>query len=108
MPVDARHNSRIILEGPDRAPARAMMKAVGFTDQDLARPQIGRKLAPAVAAAGSRRRCRPSDLQSEGKGRNLRELSRPSGPSLRDRDVVHSVYPSGCHWLELWLTGGHC
>jgi dihydroxy-acid dehydratase len=41
MPVDSRHNSRILLEGSDRAPARAMMKAVGFSDQDLARPQIG-------------------------------------------------------------------
>ena len=41
MPVDSRQNSRILLEGPDRAPARAMMKAVGFTDRDLARPQIG-------------------------------------------------------------------
>lgn len=41
MPLDPRHKSRIILEGPDRAPARAMMKAVGFTDRDLSRPQIG-------------------------------------------------------------------
>jgi dihydroxy-acid dehydratase len=41
MPVDPRSKSRVLLDGPDRAPARAMMKAVGFTDQDLARPQIG-------------------------------------------------------------------
>ena len=41
MPVDPRSKSRILLDGPDRAPARAMMKAVGFSDQDLARPQIG-------------------------------------------------------------------
>ena len=40
-PWDPRQKSRILLEGPDRAPARAMMKAVGFTDEDLARPQIG-------------------------------------------------------------------
>jgi dihydroxy-acid dehydratase len=33
MPVDARHNSRKLLEGPDRVVARAMMKAVGFTDE---------------------------------------------------------------------------
>ena len=38
---DPRHRSRVILEGPDRAPARAMMKAIGFSDEDLARPQIG-------------------------------------------------------------------
>ncbi|HYS92438.1 MAG TPA: dihydroxy-acid dehydratase, partial [Candidatus Acidoferrales bacterium] len=41
MPVDPRRKSRVLLDGPDRAPARAMMKAVGFSDQDLARPQIG-------------------------------------------------------------------
>src|SRR5262249_15430666 len=27
--------------GPERAPARAMLKAVGLTDDDLARPLIG-------------------------------------------------------------------
>jgi dihydroxy-acid dehydratase len=41
MVSDPRHRSRVILEGPDRAPARAMMKAIGFSDEDLARPQIG-------------------------------------------------------------------
>ncbi len=41
MAVDPRKRSRVLLEGPDRAAARAMMKAVGFNDEDLARPQIG-------------------------------------------------------------------
>ena len=41
MTFDARHKSRIILEGPDRAPARTYFKAVGFTDEDLARPLVG-------------------------------------------------------------------
>jgi dihydroxy-acid dehydratase len=39
--VDPRHKSRALLEGPDRAVARSMMKAVGFSDEDLSRPQIG-------------------------------------------------------------------
>lgn len=38
---DARHKSRALLDGPDRAVARGMMKAVGFTDDDLKRPQVG-------------------------------------------------------------------
>src|SRR6185295_11940988 len=38
---DPRQRSRVLLEGTDRSAARAMMKAVGFTDEDLARPQIG-------------------------------------------------------------------
>jgi dihydroxy-acid dehydratase len=33
--------SGVITEGPDRAPTRAMFKAVGFTDEDLSRPIIG-------------------------------------------------------------------
>ncbi len=33
--------SRELLAGPNRAPARAMLKAVGFTDEDLSRPIIG-------------------------------------------------------------------
>ncbi len=33
--------SRAILSGPDRAPARAMLKAIGFSDDDLARPIVG-------------------------------------------------------------------
>jgi dihydroxy-acid dehydratase len=33
--------SRTILEGRDRSGARAMLKAIGFTDADLARPIVG-------------------------------------------------------------------
>jgi len=36
-----RLRSRAILEGPDRAPARAYLKGIGFGDEDLARPIIG-------------------------------------------------------------------
>src|SRR3954464_8930039 len=33
--------SHTITQGRDRAPARAMLKGVGFTDEDLAKPLIG-------------------------------------------------------------------
>ncbi len=33
--------SATITEGPSRAPARAMLKAMGLTDEDLAKPMIG-------------------------------------------------------------------
>lgn len=39
--MDIRHKSRVIFDGPDRTIARAMMKAAGFNDDDLTRPQIG-------------------------------------------------------------------
>ncbi len=41
-PTDpAKRHSAALTDGPDRAAARAMLKAVGFTDDDLARPLIG-------------------------------------------------------------------
>ncbi len=36
-----KRHSAAITDGPDRAGARAMLKAVGFTDADLAKPLIG-------------------------------------------------------------------
>jgi len=39
--MDLNSRSRIILAGRDRAPARAMLKGIGFNDADLARPIIG-------------------------------------------------------------------
>ncbi|MBM4122390.1 MAG: dihydroxy-acid dehydratase [Nitrospira sp.] len=41
MTITPRHKSHDLLDGPGRAPARAMLKAVGFTDEDLARPLVG-------------------------------------------------------------------
>jgi dihydroxy-acid dehydratase len=38
---DPRRHSRAMLEGPDRAAARAMLKAIGFTDEDLSKPIVG-------------------------------------------------------------------
>ncbi len=39
--TDTRHKSRAILEGRDRAGARAMLKAIGFGDEDLEKPIVG-------------------------------------------------------------------
>src|ERR1700734_2263503 len=39
--MDLKHRSRGITEGRDRAGARAMFKAIGFTDADLRKPLIG-------------------------------------------------------------------
>jgi dihydroxy-acid dehydratase len=41
MTFDPRHMSRTLLDGGDRAAARSYFKAVGFTNEDLARPLIG-------------------------------------------------------------------
>ena len=41
-PTDpAKRHSASLTDGPDRAPARSMLKAIGFTDEDLAKPLVG-------------------------------------------------------------------
>jgi dihydroxy-acid dehydratase len=39
--MNLKHKSHILTDGPDRAGARAMLKANGFTNADLAKPLIG-------------------------------------------------------------------
>jgi dihydroxy-acid dehydratase len=42
--TDAHHcrqHSAIVVDGPDRAPSRAMLRAVGFTDADFGKPVVG-------------------------------------------------------------------
>src|SRR5581483_2413634 len=41
MPFNPKHWSHLITNGPSRAGARAMLKAVGYTDEDLAKPIVG-------------------------------------------------------------------
>ncbi len=41
MTFNPKHQSHIITDGRDRAPARSMLKAIGFTDEDLKKPIIG-------------------------------------------------------------------
>ena len=41
MGFNPKHLSHIITDGRDRAPARSMLKAIGFTDEDLRKPIIG-------------------------------------------------------------------
>ncbi len=36
-----RHKSSMLLDGPSRAPARAMLHAIGFSEEDLKKPLVG-------------------------------------------------------------------
>ena len=38
---DPREHSRVVVDGVTRAPSRAMLRAVGFVDEDFGKPQIG-------------------------------------------------------------------
>ena len=40
-PVDIKPRSRDVTDGPQKAPARAMLRAVGLGDGDWDKPQIG-------------------------------------------------------------------
>src|SRR6267154_1938120 len=39
--MDLKHRSHLITDGRDRAGARSMFKAIGFTSEDLSKPLIG-------------------------------------------------------------------
>src|SRR5215831_8546119 len=41
MAFNPKHWSHNITDGRDRAPARSMLKGIGFTDEDLAKPLVG-------------------------------------------------------------------
>ena len=45
--IDQRKYSKVVVDGYKQAPSRAMLRAVGFTDTDFNKPQIG------VASTGS-------------------------------------------------------
>ena len=38
---DPRQHSRLVVDGVKQTPSRAMLRAVGFTDADFSKPQIG-------------------------------------------------------------------
>ena len=40
-PLDPKHKSRALTDGPERAPARAYLKGIGFDDEALSKPIIG-------------------------------------------------------------------
>ena len=40
MPLDPRHRSHTLVDGPGRAAARSQLKSVGFTSEDLRKPLV--------------------------------------------------------------------
>ncbi len=39
--IDPRQHSRVVVDGLEHAPSRAMLRAVGFKDEDFGKPQVG-------------------------------------------------------------------
>src|SRR5262249_23530325 len=103
MSMDLKHRSRLITEGRDRAGARAMFKAIGFTSEDLSKPLIGvantwietmpcnfhlRRLSAKVKdgigqAGGTPMECNTIDV-SDGEARGTEGM----GGSLVSREVI--------------------
>jgi dihydroxy-acid dehydratase len=68
---DPRSHSRSMLEGTDRAGARAMLRALGMTDQDFQKPQIGvgatwNRVTPCNAGLGELRQLAATQLCGRG------------------------------------------
>ena len=40
MPFDPRHRSHVLVDGPERAPARSYFRSIGFSGEDLRRPLV--------------------------------------------------------------------
>jgi dihydroxy-acid dehydratase len=68
---DPRSHSRAMLEGADRAGARAMLRALGMTDADFEKPQIGvgatwNRVTPCNAGLADLRQVAAAQLRSRG------------------------------------------
>ena len=89
--MDPRHRSRIVTDGTARAPARAMLRAVGFDDEDFTRPQIG-----VVAAANDLMPC-------NGYGAPASDIDSLVG-GYGDDPRGWAGFETFCQVYELWAT----
>ena len=71
MTVNNRPRSREVTEGFERAPARAMLRAVGMTDEDFDKPQ--------VAVASSWNEVTPCNMPLDGLAKRAKEGVRAAG-----------------------------
>ena len=123
--MDLKHRSRLITEGRDRAGARSMFKAIGFTSEDLAKPLIGvantwietmpcnfhlrrlsAKVKEGVRAAGGTpmefNTIAISDGETAGNGRNARFPGQPRSDCLFDRTGLSGAVVR-CRRLPCWV-----
>ena len=102
-PKAGKTHSRALTDGPDRAPARAMLKAVGYNDDDLSRPLVGiattwietmpcnlnqRVLAARVAAGLRAGGCTPVEFNTIAVSDGVSMGSEGMRASLVSREVI--------------------
>lgn len=79
-PRNLKHRSWEITEGPARAPARSMLRAMGLGDEDLARPFVG--------VANSWSEVTPCQLNLGGVARRVKEGIRAAGGTPREFPTI--------------------
>ncbi len=75
-PKSMKHRSRAITEGPERAPARSYLRAMGLSDEDIARPFVG--------VANTWNEVTPCQMNLDRVGRKVKEGIRASGGTPRE------------------------
>src|ERR1700674_3443857 len=82
--TDLKHRSRSITDGRDQAPARAMYKAIGFTDADLAKPLI--------AVANTWIETMPCNFHLRRLSAKVKEGVRAAGGTPMEFNTIASMY----------------
>ena len=87
-PFDLKHRSRQLTDGPERAPARAYLKGIGYDDEALAKPLVG--------VAHSWIETMPCNFHLRGSPRRSRRAS--ARPAARRWSSTRSRSPTGSRW----------
>ena len=91
QPTDpAKRRSALLTDGVDRAPARAMLKGVGFTDEDLAKPLVG--------VATTWIETMPCNLNQRELARHVKDGSAPR--AARRSSSTRSRSPTASRWAR--------
>ncbi len=75
-PKRLKHRSAEVTEGPQRAPARAYLRSMGLTDEDIARPFVG--------VANTWNEVTPCQINLDRVGRRVKEGIRAAGGTPRE------------------------
>src|SRR3990170_2003304 len=75
-----KHRSAEVTDGPHRAPARAYLRAMGLTDEDIAKPLIG--------VANTWNEAMPCQIHLDVLGRKVKEGIREAGGTPREFGTI--------------------
>ena len=95
---NTRPYSSVVVDGDDRAPARSMLRAVGFEDADFKKPQVGvasspSDLTPCNMHLGDLAGHASNGINaSGGKAVNFSTITVSDGISMGTKGMRHSPY----------------